>query len=510
MKKTVSCFVGLILISAFVFVFFAGCNKVNANKLIQPQFISKNLLEGAEIITETLKKGERADAKNLLKDNNKAWTPRDLARKPAKNQADECNSAVEIQLKQQSTFNTAVIKEVGNEVQYFRLQIWENEEWKTVYQSEKIQALRLCSFDSVTTDRVRLSIDKFRSTKTSAKIASLELYNEPLREAADFSVTAYQRLDFDIPSEILKGTEEEIRNYARFYDVYNTVLVFAAVNWKNGEMVFNFDDGEEGFARELAALKEIISYRSNLSRKVKIVCTALADGAGGDGHTGVNVFMAKDWERVADRIVTFMEKYDLDGIDIDWEYPQSKKDWKCFDNFIKRLDEGMQRIKPDAILSAALSAYALGMSKDTLARFEQIQFMAYDGNDKDGYQSSLEQAQTGLVDFVKNGASLKQINIGIAAYGRPVNGAPYWPFWRTQEGANLYFDNMYYNVECEGQVFDAAFCSPALAGDKTAYALLTGTGGVMVFRAACDKTMDDPNSVACGIENALKRYVINY
>ena len=32
----------------------------------------------------------------------------------------------------------------------------------------------------------------------------------------------------------------------------------------------------------------------------------------------------------------------------------------------------------------------------------------------------------------------------------------------------------------------------------------------MVFRVACDKTMDDPNSVACGIENALKRYVANW
>lgn len=57
-------------------------------------------------------------------------------------------------------------------------------------------------------------------------------------------------------------------------------------------------------------------------------------------------------------------------------------------------------------------------------RIDQIQFMAYDGNDEDGYQSSLQQAQEGLAEFIKNGADIKKIIIGIAAYGRPVNSSP--------------------------------------------------------------------------------------
>lgn len=69
---------------------------------------------------------------------------------------------------------------------------------------------------------------------------------------------------------------------------------------------------------------------------------------------------------------------------------------------------------------------------------------------------------------------------------------------------------MYFNVHDGGQVYTGTFCSPALAGDKTALALFSGAGGVMVFRVACDKTMDDPNSVACGIQNALNRYVENW
>lgn len=51
--------------------------------------------------------------------------------------------------------------------------------------------------------------------------------------------------------------------------------------------------------------------------------------------------------------------------------------------------------------------------------------MAYDGNDEDGYQSSLQQAEEGLRDFEKNGADISKINIGIAIYGRPISGTPY-------------------------------------------------------------------------------------
>ena len=120
-------------------------------------------------------------------------------------------------------------------------------------------------------------------------------------------------------------------------------------------------------------------------------------------------------------------------------------------------------------------------------------------------KQKLQQAQEGLQDFIDNGADVSKINIGIAAYGRPVNGSPYWAVWRDLEEAN-YWNSKYYTVHDSNQVYEGTFCSPALAGDKTAYALFSGCGGVMVFRVGTDKLMSDQNSVACGIENALHRY----
>ena len=152
--------------------------------------------------------------------------------------------------------------------------------------------------------------------------------------------------------------------------------------------------------------------------------------------------MHENHTRIADEMVNKFIKplseggYDLDGLDIDWEYPQNKKDWECYNVFMKELDEKMTAVKSDSIISAALSAGALNMSKETMKRIDQIQYMAYDDLNSDGYQSTLYLAQIGLQNFIKKGANLSQINIGIPTYGRPIDGGPYWPYWRELNGKN--------------------------------------------------------------------------
>lgn len=512
-KKAVQALISGAVVSAVVIGCTAMPNIQSGNydnkNLPEITLQSENVLDGAAISFESLKKDEKPDAINMLSNDNSCWTAQAPAGMPADGYPDANNSYAEIQLTQKSEFNTAIIEESGNEAQFFRLQAFINDEWVTVYQSEKIQAMRICSFDTVTTDKIRLSIDKFRSEDTPVKIKSLKLYNEPKRDMTDFEVTAYQRLDGDVPTEILAKGEDYVNNYARFYDVYSTIIVFAAVHWdENGKMNFG-ESGEEKFASEVAALKEIIAHRSNQSHRVKLIVTALADGAWGDGHNGVNSYMADCWEDVANQIVDFTKKYDFDGVDIDWEYPASADDWKNYDSFIQKLDRDLSEYKEDFVISTALSAGQLGLSQETFNCIDQIQYMAYDGNDEDGYQSSLHQAEEGLKAFADNGADISKINIGIAAYARPINSTPYWASWRALEEAN-YWNSKYYTIHDGDQVYEGTFCSPALAGDKLALALFSGAGGVMVFRSCCDKTMNDPNSVACGLENTLHRYAENW
>lgn len=89
----------------------------------------------------------------------------------------------------------------------------------------------------------------------------------------------------------------------------------------------------------------------------------MSNGAWGDGHNGVNVYMASYWEKVADQITALMKKYDFDGVDIDWEYPSTADDWKRYDSFIQKLHRDLKTYNEDSVISTALSAGALGLSK---------------------------------------------------------------------------------------------------------------------------------------------------
>ncbi len=499
MRKKVLCFLVIICVTILVCV-FTGCSKSKFPD-VKLELTGENLMEGAKVVGDSLSNKEISGRQNMLKNNSSYWTAIN----------DGKSNSVQFKLKGSQTFNTAIISEVGDSVMYFRLEAYIGGNWQLIYASEKMQERRIISFDSVTTDSIRLTIDKFK--KKNSKIQSFELYNMTANRNT-FNTTVYQRLDCDVPTEVLKRSEEEIQTFARYYDVYNTVIVFDVVKWdEKGKM--SFVGGEENFAAQIKALKQIVSKRTN-PHKVKIIVTALADGAGG-GHVGVNTLMHANHTRIAEEMVNKFIKpeseggYDLDGLDIDWEYPQNKKDWECYNVFMKELDEKMTAVKSDSIISAALSAGALNMSKETMARIDQIQYMAYDDSNSDGYQSTLYYAQIGLQNFIKKGANLSQINIGIPSYGRPVEGGPYWPSWRDLDRGDMYFNSKYDNVPC-GDVMlkGSAYCSPALAGDKTTLAIFSGCGGIMVFRLACDKLMNDPNAVACGIENTLKRYIVGW
>ena len=489
-------------------------------EILVPRMLSRNVLEGAQLVGENVRKSIEPSARFLLTDDDSYWAAYAIARQPADGQRDLLNTYAEIRLSETSAFNTAIIEEVGNEVQYFRLQAWLNEAWTTIYQSEKIECMRLLSFDTVSTDRIRLSIDKFRSTDNPAKIRSIKLYNEPKREVENFNTVVYQRFDRDVPSEIVAGDLDYARMYARYYDVYNTVIIFDLIQWdKDGNILIGLTDNgrattpqerEEVFARELAAFRQLIAMRTNQSRDVRIIVVGIAWA--GAAWADVAELMHAHRDRVADNLVDFMVKYNLDGLDINWEFPFTDEDWINHDAFMRRLHSGMKNARPDSILSTAIAAWGLNMADDIWDLFDQIQLMNYDGWDMDGFQSSLHQAQWDLNWLYEHRRLLlDKINIGIAAYGRPLTYQPFWGLWRDIEDiSTTYWNNKHYNVVVGGQLMDAAYCSPALAGDKLAYALFTGAGGVMVFRLATDKLPDNPNAIVSGLENTLKRYVNNW
>lgn len=102
---------------------------------------------------------------------------------------------VELRFLEPVSFNTVVLRELTTSVRAFALQKYENGQWVDFFKSDRIETYRFCTFDPVTTQRVRLVV---RGQVGTFRLQEMEIYNiapkeldEPLR------VAAYKRIDFN-------------------------------------------------------------------------------------------------------------------------------------------------------------------------------------------------------------------------------------------------------------------------------------------------------------------------
>lgn len=86
---------------------------------------------------------------------------------------------MEYQFDRQQTFNVAMVTEyiaAGQRVEKFAIDAWVDEQWKQITDATTVGYKRLCRFDDVTTDRVRLRIEQSRS---SPRLSAFGLFYAP-------------------------------------------------------------------------------------------------------------------------------------------------------------------------------------------------------------------------------------------------------------------------------------------------------------------------------------------
>ena len=109
----------------------------------------------------------------------------------------------------------------------------------------------------------------------------------------------------------------------------------------------------------------------------------------------------------------FVEEYQLDGADIDWEYPESGQ---SAENFLSLIQE-LRAAIPDKLLTTAVVSYgenALGIDPKSFALFDFVNVMTYDGPD----HASMEQFEKGLAYWSERGLPKEKIVMGMPFYSR--------------------------------------------------------------------------------------------
>ena len=436
------------------------------------------------------------------------------------------NAYVELQFPEAVTFNTVVLRELTASVKSFALQTYENGKWVDFFKSDRIETYRFCTFDPVTTQRVRLVVHEQAGT---FRLQEMEIYNiapkeldEPLR------IAAYKRIDFNKSWKITdkvhemkaaygensaqyKEAYQAMKTYSRYFEVINEVILFNGVDWTT-EGGVHIRDGADDFRREIAALHEIFDVR-DIKTDVRITATILCPG----NNEVTAQSLTDHMDTLVENIVAFVKEYGLDGVDFDWEYPDQSAQWRVYGQFIKKLDQAFDREFGDSVtIGVALASWGVGFSRSAMRAIDEVHVMAYDLFDDDGCHSTF---MTGAYNPMRyfNGLQYprEQFNLGVPYYGRPVDGGAYWPSWsQVANEPDAYWSNAfpgnYTDENGNPVVLDDYYNCPSMVADKTAYAVSLGIGGMMLFHMDCDQTMDNPNSLTLAVEKTLEERVANY
>jgi len=110
-------------------------------------------------------------------------------------------------------------------------------------------------------------------------------------------------------------------------------------------------------------------------------------------------------------LTAFVDQYQLDGADIDWEYPDAGQSSENFLALIQQLRAAM----PDKLLTTAVVSYgdhASGIHPNSLELFDFVNVMTYDGHD----HGTMEQYEKGLSFWSERGLPKQKIVMGMPFY----------------------------------------------------------------------------------------------
>lgn len=406
----------------------------------------------------------------------------------------EENKFVTVDLGENITdYNTVVVQEKTKTVTLFEI-YGSNEQdanYEFLYQNDCIEGGHTCYLGDVNYRYLRIFVN---GSTGKYNVNSFKVYNIKADNAQDLRVNSYL-----VAEDIKEDTD-----YSKL-DAVTDIIVFGTAKYdKNGNIIFVDKDSNEidesYYSEKIDLLKSKIG-----DRNINLICD-IAMPYGDNNADIISMMNDENVDNLVNSVAEFVNKYGFDGYDMDYEFPNSKSEWKAFNNFLRKLDKAI----PDTIISLAIAPWDLQFDNDVLGIIDRAEVMLYDMFTTHNYHSIFSTTVNGINKAIKGGFKPEQIDLGLPFYSRPTDRRAYWGNYNQFDIKDKYTNLFYFNdFDHQGNPMTATqyLNSVQMISDKTAFAIDAGLGGVMIWHMNCDLPYDNEFSLFKAITDtkALKQ-----
>ncbi len=114
-------------------------------------------------------------------------------------------------------------------------------------------------------------------------------------------------------------------------------------------------------------------------------------------------------------LTDIVNEYQLDGVDMDWEYPDPGESSQNFLALMQELRAAMPNILLSTAVVGSWDEVGQGIPEEIFALVDYVNVMTYDGPN----HGSMEEFEAGLKYWSERGVPKEKINIGTPLYSRP-------------------------------------------------------------------------------------------
>ncbi len=232
-------------------------------------------------------------------------------------------------------------------------------------------------------------------------------------------------------------------------------------------------------------LKEVVELAHDKGVKVFISIGGWSVGDGGGDDTRFHKMSetASGRTRFIESTMAFVNKYNLDGVDLDWEYPdpnhRSADDYVLLCKDLFAALHAQNKELTAAVVSAGKQAY--GFKEEVYQYMDWLNIMVYDGDygPKEIKHHSPYSMAVKCIDFwlVERNLPAEKCVLGLPFYAKKGHGNFGFPYRKLlKEGASHYDD--YWN----GHFYNGTIT----IANKTKLAMDQKLGGVMVWELSHD------------------------